>query len=124
VAETLSPLQRVVRAVQLITAVTTAAFVILLFVNEPAKPPPVPAKGTEQQGETIFATRCASCHGANGGGGFGPALQHGIVVRDFPDPKDQEAVVANGRGSMPSFAGSLTPEQIAAVVEYTRTGLQ
>ena len=41
----------------------------------------------------------------------------------FPDAADQEAVVANGRGSMPAFADSLTPEQIAAVVEYTRTGL-
>ena len=41
----------------------------------------------------------------------------------FPDAADQEAVVANGRGSMPAFADSLTREQIAAVVEYTRTGL-
>src|SRR3954452_8715650 len=116
-------LQRIVRVVQLVTAVATAAFVILLFANEPAKPPPVPAKGTEQRGATIFATRCASCHGADGGGGFGPALRHGIVVHDFPDAKDQEAVVANGRGSMPSFVGSLTPEQIAEVVQYTRSGL-
>ena len=35
----------------------------------------------------------------------------------------RKAVVANGHGSMPEFADSLTPEQIAAVVEYTRTGL-
>ena len=45
------------------------------------------------------------------------------MVHDFPNPADQEAVVANGRGSMPSFSGSLTAEQIKAVVEYTRTGL-
>ena len=41
----------------------------------------------------------------------------------FPDPAEQAAVVANGRGAMPSFSSSLTPEQIAAVVEFTRTGL-
>jgi mono/diheme cytochrome c family protein len=32
-------------------------------------------------------------------------------------------VVTNGRGSMPSFAGSLTPEQMATVVAFTRTKL-
>jgi mono/diheme cytochrome c family protein len=32
-------------------------------------------------------------------------------------------VVANGRGSMPPFAGSLAPEQITAVVAYTRANL-
>src|SRR5689334_20706333 len=122
-AETLTPLQRLVRVVQIITAVATAAFVILLFTNEPSKPAAVPKAGTANTGAAIFATRCATCHGADGGGGFGPALRGGVVVSDFPNAHDQEAVVANGRGSMPSFAGSLTPQQIAAVVAYTRTGL-
>src|SRR3954452_23446139 len=116
----LSTLVRVVRGGVLVAA---AAFVMLLFTNEPQKAAPIPAAGTANTGATIFATRCASCHGADGGGGFGPALRHGIVVHDFPDAKDQEAVVANGRGSMPSFVGSLTPEQIAEVVQYTRSGL-
>jgi mono/diheme cytochrome c family protein len=118
-----SVLGRVVRAVQLLTAVATAAFVILLFTNEPSQPYSAPATGTHDLGETIFATRCSSCHGADGGGGFGPALRGGIVVQDFPNAADQEAVVADGRGSMPSFASSLTPAQIQAVVEYTRDGL-
>lgn len=114
-------LGRIVRAVQVITAVTTAAFAILLFTNEPQKAAPVPKAGTPA-GPAIFATRCASCHGPDGGGGFGPALA-GIVTSRFPDPADQAAVVANGRGAMPSFSSSLSPEQIAAVVEFTRTDL-
>lgn len=114
-------LGRVVRATQLITAVATAAFAILLFTNEPQKAAPVPKKGAPA-GEAIFATRCASCHGSDGGGGFGPTLA-GVVTSRYPNPADQEAVVANGRGAMPSFADSLTPEQINAVVEFTRTGL-
>jgi mono/diheme cytochrome c family protein len=117
-------LDRVVRAVQVLAAVATAAFVILLFTNEPAPPYSAPATGTKDLGETIFATRCASCHGRDGGGGFGPALRGGIVVQDFPNVADQVAVVTNGRGSMPSFGGSLTPAQIAAVVAYTREGLR
>jgi mono/diheme cytochrome c family protein len=113
----------VVKVVQRITGFVAAAFVILLFVNEPAKPAPVPKVGTANAGAAIFASRCAGCHSADGGGGFGPALRGGIVVTHFPNAADQVAVVTKGRGSMPSFEDSLTAEQIAAVVEYTRTGL-
>jgi len=117
-------LHALVRVVRVIAMVAAAAFVFLLFTNEPQKAPPIPAVGTANTGKAIFVTRCASCHGADGGGGFGPALAGGVVVHDFPNPADQEAVVANGRGSMPSFSGSLTAEQIKAVVEYTRSGLK
>ena len=114
-------LNQFVRATQRIAAVATAAFAILLFTNEPQKAAPVPKTGAPA-GQAIFATRCASCHGGDGGGGFGPTLA-GVVTSRFPNPADQEAVVANGRGAMPSFSDSLTPAQIAAVVEYTRTDL-
>lgn len=116
-------LPKVVRVVQMGTLLAVAAFVILLFVNEPAEPAPVPAQGSQNAGASIFATRCATCHGEDGGGGFGPALGGGLVVERFPDLVDQAAIVVEGRGSMPSFGDSLTPEQIAAVVNYTRTGL-
>ena len=115
-------LKKVVHVVELVTLLATVSFVILLFTNEPALPPEVPAVGTEDAGATLYATRCASCHGDDGSGGFGPALA-GVVSDVFPNEADEIAVVANGRGSMPSFADSLTPEQIAAVVEFTRTGL-
>ncbi len=117
----MSTLDRVVRAVQALTAVAAAAFVILLFTNEKQLPTPVPKAGADV-GQAIFATRCASCHGADGGGGFGPTLAGGVAQR-YPNPADQAAVVADGRGSMPSFATSLTPAQIDAVVTYTRTRL-
>ena len=41
----------------------------------------------------------------------------------FPDPQDQIAVVTHGRGGMPAFGERLSPEEIAAVVDYTRTVL-
>jgi mono/diheme cytochrome c family protein len=116
-------LDRVVHIVQIVTAVLVAAFVILLFVNEPAQPAPVPAVGSANEGATLYSTRCASCHGEDGGGSFGPALGGGVAVGRFPDAAEQISVVSEGRGSMPSFADSLTPEQIAAVVEYTRIDL-
>ena len=91
-------LDKVVHGVQILAVVVVAAFVILLFVNEPAQPAPVPKAGTANAGAAIYATRCASCHGDDGGGSFGPALGGGVVVGRFPDPNDQIAVVTKGRG--------------------------
>lgn len=116
-------LPRIVRAFQRGAGLVTASFVILLFVNEPAKLPAAPPAGTADAGRSIYATRCAGCHGADGGGGFGSTLSGGVVVERFPNAADEIAVVTGGRGSMPAFAGSLTDEQIAAVVEFTRSGL-
>jgi mono/diheme cytochrome c family protein len=119
----MTTITRAVNAVQLATLIVAAAFVLLLFVNEPAQPAAIPAVGTDQAGAAIYSTRCAGCHGTDGGGGFGPALANGIVAERFPDPADQAAVIEEGRGAMPSFADSLTPEQITAVVTFTRTEL-
>ena len=117
----MATLERVVHAVQLITAVATAAFVILLFTNEPQKPAPVPKQGADV-GQAIFATRCASCHGADGGGGFGPTLA-GVVAATFPE-RGRPGSRRHERAGLDAIVrDSLTPEQIEAVVEYTRTRL-
>ena len=71
-------------------------------------------------GRDIYQEVCAQCHGKDGGGGRAPLLKDGQVVRRFPDVAAQIEVVENGRGAMPSFAGDLDPEQIEAVVLYTR----
>lgn len=72
------------------------------------------------EGRTIWTGQCASCHGASGGGGRGPQLSEGRVLGRFPDAASQEALILNGRGGMPSFAGRLSEEQITAVTRYTR----
>jgi mono/diheme cytochrome c family protein len=96
-------------------------------------------------GREIYAGKCASCHGAAGGGGVGPALTNGDVLLTFPDPLDHIAWVEGGEasaaedgtygdpsraggqrnvstfaGRMPAFGTSLSPEEIAAVVRYER----
>jgi hypothetical protein len=78
-----------------VTAVATAAFVILLFTNEPQRPAAIPDAGPDT----------------------------GLSCGGTPNPSIKKPWWANGRGSMPSFAGSLAPEQITAVVAYTRTNL-
>lgn len=72
------------------------------------------------EGRSIWTGQCASCHGAAGGGGRGPKLADGRVLDRFPEAASQEALVLNGRGGMPSFAGRLSDEQITAVTRYTR----
>lgn len=91
-------------------------------------------------GADIYAARCASCHGATGGGGVGPQLSDGAVLETFAEPADMVEWVAGGseafleagvygdddkpvNGGMPAFGGVLTPEELAAVVAHERVTL-
>ena len=71
-------------------------------------------------GREVYQRRCANCHGADGGGGTGPKLSDGETVAQYPDPADQRMLIANGRNAMPAFVGSLSTEELDAVVRYTR----
>ena len=42
--------------------------------------------GSVAKGKTIFAGKCAMCHGVKGEGGVGPALAGGIGTLATPDP--------------------------------------
>ncbi len=96
-------------------------------------------------GATLYGSNCAACHGSNGGGGVGPKLAGGEVVKTFPVEDDHLTWVQNGSaafrgkgygdpnreggqhnaasGGMPAFSGKLSPEEIQAVVTYEREGL-
>jgi mono/diheme cytochrome c family protein len=111
-------LRRVVTVIEVLALVGVGVFVIMLFANEPGTPAAANSPGAQ-----LFQANCANCHGADGGGGFGPQLAGGAVVRHFPNENDQITFVTNGRGSMPSFGSMLTAAQIRQVVDYTRTGL-
>jgi cytochrome c oxidase subunit 2 len=71
-------------------------------------------------GRAVWVSSCATCHGNGGDGGRDPALSDGRVEARFPQVDDQVEVVRDGRGMMPAWEGSLSPEEIAAVVRYTR----
>ncbi len=120
-------LRLVAKIVEGLVAAAVVVFVVLLFTNDPTPPPAVHpdvvAAAGGVDGAALFGQRCAGCHGGDGSGGIGPRLAAGRVVANYPDPQDQIAVVTNGRGGMPAFAERLSPEEIAAVVDYTRTVL-
>lgn len=79
----------------------------------------VPSDPVLAQGQQIYKANCASCHGQKGGGGIGTKLA-GLVAKKYPNIADQEAVIANGRSSMPKFGSRLSPEEINAVARYER----
>lgn len=71
-------------------------------------------------GATIYRAKCAGCHGLAGEGNLAPPL---IGVADRMTAAEQVTVVSDGRGTMLAFSPALSDEQIAAVVEYTRSEL-
>ena len=94
---------------------------------------PTEPNGTEMLGEPGG--------GGGAGGGIGPNLRDGAMVRRFGDGETgfdlhqrfvtegsnrNEAYGRNGQGSgkMPGFGGMLTEDQIKAIVEYERDGLE
>lgn len=97
-------------------------------------------------GAQVYAANCASCHGDAGEGGAGPALADGEAVLTFPEEADhvtwvEEGSITKARGTpygdpnraggqrtvqaagMPGFAGTLSPEEIEAVVAHEREAL-
>jgi mono/diheme cytochrome c family protein len=77
---------------------------------------------TEQGGEAIYRSVCAGCHMADGEGASGagryPSLIDDTRLASFSYPI---RVVLKGQKAMPAFGYSMTNEQIATVVAYTRT---
>jgi mono/diheme cytochrome c family protein len=110
--------RRLVNVVEALAAIGVVVALVLLFANEPDS-----GSGSTPQtpGAAVYASDCASCHGADGEGGVGPQLADGAVVKQFPSVDEQIAFVREGSGSMPAFGGQLSPAQIRQVVEYTRT---
>ncbi len=120
-----------------------AALPIWAFVYAATlEPPSLGESDPLSFGAQVYASNCATCHGATGGGGVGPQLAGGSVLDTFSDPADQIEWVTLGsqgtqdagattygdtnkpiNGGMPGWEGTLTPEEINAVVYFERSGL-
>ena len=78
------------------------------------------------QGEDLFGFNCASCHGLNGEGGIGPALNAEQFLQSATDEQIQLLIAVGVPGSQmgaysQDFAGPLTTEQIKALAVYIRS---
>ena len=76
------------------------------------------AQAVTADGGQLYATHCASCHGADRFGGTGPALLPESLER-LRKPAAADAI-ANGRiaTQMPAFGATLAKTDIDALVAY------
>ncbi|MFQ5575200.1 MAG: c-type cytochrome, partial [Terriglobia bacterium] len=85
-------------------------------------PIPGPERGAE-----LFGKQCAPCHGAEGKGD-GPAAvaltprPSDLTAQEVRQLTDDELLesLTKGKGAMPGFAAVLSPEELAAVLEFVR----
>jgi len=76
--------------------------------------------GAQDEGEQLFLNNCAECHQRDGNGipNIYPALAGSEVVRG--SGVDVALVMLIGRGEMPSFAGAVSYEDMASIINYVR----
>jgi mono/diheme cytochrome c family protein len=77
-----------------------------------------------QDAASLFKSKCAGCHGADGtGSAMGKKMgAHDFTSADVQGMTDAQLtdIITNGKGKMPKY-GSLTPDQIKGLVAYIRT---
>ncbi|MGD2044254.1 MAG: cytochrome c [Acidimicrobiia bacterium] len=78
-----------------------------------------------EQGSSIWELNCASCHGLDGEGGVGPALNSMQFLQSATDQQIRLLVAVGVPGTQMSaysldFGGPLTTEQIKAVTTFIR----
>ncbi|NTU84341.1 MAG: c-type cytochrome [Chloroflexales bacterium] len=75
-------------------------------------------------GERLFVSTCTSCHGENGTGGIGPAINSQQFLSRKDDAAITQAITVGGRrpgSAMPAFGERLTTVEIDALVRYIRS---
>lgn len=78
------------------------------------------------QGKGIWELNCASCHGVNGEGGVGPALDSQQFLQAATNEQMSSLIAVGVPGTQMSaysldFGGPLTAEQIKAVAQFIRS---
>jgi mono/diheme cytochrome c family protein len=77
--------------------------------------------GDSTAGGEIYSTYCMPCHGAQGEGGIGVALNPNEYVTSTTTPEMVEFILAGREGTaMAGFDGRLTESQIADVIAFLR----
>lgn len=95
---------------------------VMCFVTIASLSPAAFAKSFDKSvadGKQVFADNCASCHGADGSGGVGPALNSKSKLESLGLEKVRHDVEEGIEGTpMPAWKGVLSDEEIEDVVHY------
>jgi len=75
--------------------------------------------------KTLFSSRCALCHGADGhGSDMGKSLKvKDLTSKEVQSQSDAELtrLISAGKNNMPPFKDALKEEEIRSLVQYLRT---
>ena len=105
------------------SAILLVLFVgLALFVASIVRADPGPDSAAST---ATFRTKCAMCHGQDGGGSeVGKSMNvpdlRSPLVQKLPDAELAQ-VISNGKGGMPSFKNSLNEDQIHSLVAQIRS---
>ena len=75
-------------------------------------------------GESLYGNTCAACHGENGEGGSGPALNSLQILTRHDDQALADTIIYGPRrrnSIMPAFGDRLTSVEVEALVRYLRS---
>ncbi len=83
------------------------------------------AAALAEEGATVWQLNCSACHGVNGEGAIGPALNSQQFLQSATDDQMGTLIAVGIPGSQMSaysidYGGSLTSEQIKSVVAHLR----
>jgi cytochrome c6 len=94
--------------IQVFATATTIAVLSFLPVSAQA----------QDAGATLYKTKCAMCHGADGT----KIAAHDLASASVQGMSDADlaAIITNGKGKMPA-SKSLKPEEVKELVVYVRT---
>jgi mono/diheme cytochrome c family protein len=77
-----------------------------------------------QDASSLFKSKCAGCHGADGtGSAMGKKMgAHDFTTADVQKMSDTELteIITNGKNKMPKYS-SLKPEEVKGLVDYIRS---
>jgi cytochrome c6 len=95
---------------------------LTLFVSSITRANPAPNSAAAS---ATFRTKCAMCHGQDGGGS---EVGKSMNVPDLRSPVVQkladaqlEQIISDGKGGMPSFKSSLSEDQVHSLVAHIRS---
>ncbi len=95
---------------------------VTLFVGSIARANPGPDSAA---GSATFRTKCAMCHGQDGGGSeVGKSMNvpdlRSPAVQKLPDSQLAQ-IISDGKGGMPPFKNSLSEDQVHSLVAHIRS---
>ena len=83
------------------------------------------SRADDAAGAAVYKSKCQTCHGPDGAGSaVGKSLKVAdLRSADVQGRSDAELteVISNGKNNMPGFKGTITDDEITAVLAHVRT---